>query len=221
MKQIKAILFDLDNTLIDFMKMKEEACKSALRAMIRKGLKIPFKSGFKRLMETYFRVGIESNTAFEEFLKEAGCSDTKILATGINEYLKTKNKFLKPYPNAKSTLKKLKKIGLKLAIVTDAPRLKAYQRLVAMKIDNYFDFVVGLEDTGEKKPSELPFKTAINKLGLKPGEIMMIGDSIKRDVLTAKRIGMITVLAKYSQVEKEKGKADFEINDINEILKFF
>jgi putative hydrolase of the HAD superfamily len=219
MKQIKAILFDLDNTLIDFMKMKEEACRSALRAMIKKGLKIPFKSGFKRLMKTYFRVGIESNIAFEEFLKEAGCSDTKILAAGINEYLKTKNKFLKPYPDVRPTLKKLKKIGLRLAIVTDAPRLKAYQRLVAMKIDNYFDFVVGLEDTGEKKPSELPFKAAINKLGLKPREIVMIGDSIKRDVLTAKRIGMITILAKYGQIGKEKGKADFEINDIDEILK--
>jgi len=219
MLKIKAIIFDLDNTLIDFLKMKKEACRFALKAMIKKGLKISFEFGYKKLMKTYFKVGIESNIAFEEFLKsQTGKVDTRIFAAGINEYLKTKNKFLKPYPNVKPTLRKLKKMRLKLAIVTDAPRLKAYQRLVAMGIDGYFDFVVGLEDTGEKKPSELPFKTAINTLGLKPKDIVMIGDSIKRDVLTAKKIGMTTVLAKYGETKKEKGKADFEINDINEIF---
>lgn len=220
MKQIKAILFDLDNTLIDFMEMKEEACKSALKTMIKKGLRVSFKSGYKRLMKTYFKLGIESNTAFEEFLKsETGQIDTKVLAAGINEYLKTKNKFLKPYPNVKPTLRKLKKIVLKLAIVTDAPRLKAYQRLVAMGIDGYFDFVVGLEDTGEKKPSQLPFKAAINKLGLNPEQIAMVGDSISRDITGAKKLGITTVLAKYGQIEKERGNADFEIDNIKEILK--
>jgi len=221
MKQIKAILFDLDNTLIDFMKMKEESCKSALKAMIEKGLKIPYKSGYKKLIKTYFKVGIESNTAFEEFLKsQTGKVDTKILAAGINEYLKTKNKFLKPYPNVKSTLRKLKKMGLKLAIVTDAPRLKAYQRLVAMGIDNYFDFVVGLEDTGKKKKTEIPLKTAIEKLKLEPDEVMMVGDSIKRDVIPAKKLGVISMFAKYGSSEKVgKIKPDFEINNISELLK--
>jgi putative hydrolase of the HAD superfamily len=222
MKQIKTILFDLDNTLIDFKKMKEEACKSALKAMIKKGLSIPYKSGYKKLMKTYFRVGIESNIAFEEFLKsETGQVETKILAAGINEYLKTKNKFLKPYPNVKTILNKLKKIGLKLAIVTDAPRLKAYQRLVAMGIDDYFDFVIGFEDTGREKASQLPFKVAIERLKVMPEDVMMVSDSISRDLIGARKLGMITVLAKYGQVwkETEKGKADFEIDDISKILK--
>ena len=38
MQRIRAIIFDLDNTLIDFMQMKEEACKSAVKAMIAVGL---------------------------------------------------------------------------------------------------------------------------------------------------------------------------------------
>jgi len=220
MSEIKAVIFDLDNTLIDFMKMKKEACRSALKAMIKKGLKVPLESGYKKLMETYIRTGIDSNTGFEEFLKEAGRYDTKILAAGINEYLKVKNKFLKPYPNVKTTLKKLKKRGLKLAIVTDAPRLKAYQRLVAMGIDDYFDFVIGFEDTGKEKASQLPFKVAIERLKIKPENIMMVSDSISRDLIGARKLGMTTTLAKYGQVwkETEKGKPDFEINDISEIL---
>ena len=221
MPKIKAIIFDLDNTLIDFLKMKKEACRSALKAMIKKGLKTPFGSGYKKLMETYIRTGIDSNTAFEEFLKEVGCHDTKILAVGINEYLKVKNKFLKPYPNVKTTLKKLKKRGLGIAIVTDAPRLKAYQRLVAMGIDDYFDFIVGLEDTCKEKVSQLPFKVAIERLKIKPENIMMTSDSISRDLIAARKLGMVTALAKYGQVwkETEKGKPDFEINNFSEILK--
>jgi FMN phosphatase YigB (HAD superfamily) len=50
---------------------------------------------------------------------------------------------------------------------------------------------------------------------------MMISDSISRDLIGARKLGMTTSLAKYGQVwkETEKGKVDFEINDINEILK--
>ena len=68
--QIKAVLFDLDQTLIDFMKMKVEACRSAIEAMIKVGLKIDKKEGLKKLMETYFRLGIESDIAFSKFLEE-------------------------------------------------------------------------------------------------------------------------------------------------------
>jgi putative hydrolase of the HAD superfamily len=220
MTKIKAVIFDLDNTLIDFWKMKNVACEAALRAMIKKGLKAPFKSSHKKLMETYLRTGLDSDTAFSEFLKEqAGQVDTRMLAAGINAYLKTKSKFLKPYPNVASTLKKLKQRGLKLVIVTDAPRLKGHQRLDSIGVDSYFDHVVGFEDTGEHKPSKLPFRAAVQKLGLKPEEILMVGDSIHRDIAPAKKIGMTSALAKYGRIEKEKGKADFELNDIAEILK--
>ena len=49
----------------------------------------------------------------------------------------------------------------------------------------------------------------------------MVGDSIERDVLGARKLGMVAVLAKYGQVWKEtrKGKADYEIGNIREILE--
>ena len=100
---------------------------------------------FELLMKTYFDVGIESNIAFSEFLKSIDQFDHKILASGINTYLKTKNKFLKPYPNVKPVLGKLKRKGIFLSIVIDAPKTKAYQRLIGMGIEPYFKFVVGYE----------------------------------------------------------------------------
>ena len=221
MGKIKAIIFDLDNTLIDFMKMKREAVRSAMKAMIKAGLKIDETEGYKKLMITYMRLGIESQNAFQEFLKsEVGRIDEKMLAGAINAYLKTKDSFLKPYPNVKPMLRELKRMRIKLAIVTDAPKVKAYQRLLAMNIEKYFDFVIGFEDTEKKKKTEIPLKVAIEKLKLKPKEIMVVGDSIKRDVIPARKLDMISVFAKYGSSENVgKIKPDFEINDFSEILK--
>jgi len=222
MGKIKAIIFDLDNTLIDFMKMKEEAARSAIRAMIKVGLKADESDAYKKFMITYKRLGIESQNAFQEFLKsEVGRIDEKMLAAAINAYLKTKDSFMKPYPNVKPGLRNLKSKGIKLVIVTDAPKVKAYQRLLAMDIEKYFDFVIGFEDSKEKKKRELPFRIAIEKLNLNPADIMAVGDSIKRDVIPARKLDMISVFAKYGSSEKvEKIKPDFEINDFSEILKF-
>jgi len=221
MKQIKAILFDLDNTLVDFMKMKKEACRSAISAMVDNGLKMDKNEGYRKLILTYFKVGIESDRAFTEFLKrETREINPKILASGINAYLETKSKFLKLYPDVIPTLTKLKEKGLILAIVTDAPKVKAYQRLLAMKIENFFDFVIGFEDTEKKKKTVFPLKMAIEKLKLEPEEIMMIGDSMKRDVIPAKRLNVISVFAKYGSSEEiGRIKPDFMINDFSDILK--
>ena len=104
--------------------------------------------------------------------------------------------------------------------MSDAPKVKAYQRLLAMNIEKYFDFVIGFEDTGKKKKDELPLKMAIEKLELDSKEIMMVGDSIKRDVLPAKKLDLISVFAKYGSLEKiEKIKPDFELSEFSYILK--
>jgi len=81
--------------------------------------------------------------------------------------------------------------------------------------------VIGFEDTGREKASQLPFKVAIERLKIKPEDVMMVSDSVSRDLIGARKLGMTTVLAKYGQVwkETEKGKADFEIDDISKILK--
>lgn len=221
MSKIKAILFDLDNTLIDFMKMKKEATRSAMKAMIKAGLKVNEAEGYKKLFITYIRLGIESQNAFQEYLKsEIGRIDEKMLAAAINAYLKTKNNFLKPYASVKPTLKELKKRKIKLWVVTDAPKIKAYQRLLAMNIEKYFDLVIGFEDTGKKKKTEIPFNTALEKLGLDKKEVMTIGDSLKRDIIPTKKVGLVSAWAKYGTLEKiGKIKPDFELNEFSDILK--
>lgn len=192
---LKAILFDIDNTLIDFVRMKQLATYNAAKAMCNAGLTLPLTKAKKELLKTYYKVGIESSKPFQKFLKKHNQCNERILAAGINAYLSSKLKHLKPYKDVIPTLKKLRKY--KLAIVSDAPKLKAYQRLDAMRITDFFQAVVCFEDTGRKKPSKLPFKMALKMLKVRPEEALFIGDRPERDVKGARAIGMHAVLAGY------------------------
>ena len=119
---IKGVLFDLDNTLIDFMAMKKKCSSAAVSAMVKAGLKMSEKRALKVLFELYDCVGIEYKYIFQKFLRKYGKVDYKVLSAGIVAYRKAQIKYMQPYPAVKPTLQKLKRKGLKLAIVSDAPR---------------------------------------------------------------------------------------------------
>lgn len=217
---IKAILFDLDNTLIDFMRMKKICVSSALDAMIDAGLKMSKRDAEKKLYELYDVYGIEYELIFQKFLeKHVGKVDMKILSSAIVAYRRVRSGVLEPYPGVERTLIKLKEKGLKLAIVSDAPKLKAWIRLVSMDIDDFFDFVITSDKT--PKPHSLPFYKALEKLQVEPENVLMVGDNIKKDIMGAKKLGMKTCFAKYGHIGKKKIKsgADYEIDKFEDLLK--
>ena len=224
---IKAILFDLDNTLIDFMTLKQKSCEAAIDAMIAEGLDMKRDETLKILFDLYREYGIEYQMIFQKFLKKvSGSVDYKKLAYAIVAYRNARTGFLHPYAGTRETLMKLKARGLKLAVVSDAPKLKAWIRLVNMKIDQFFDVVVALEDTGRRKPSVMPFKAALRKLKVKASSCLMVGDWPERDLLGAKKLGMKTCFAAYGyeqipniKTKKENVKADYVVESITELAR--
>jgi HAD superfamily hydrolase (TIGR02253 family) len=221
---IKAVLFDLDNTLIDFLKMKHMSVEAAVTAMIDAGLQMKKGKALRLLWDLYDDYGIEYGKILQKFLEKAiGKVDYRMLARGIIAYRRVKAGFLEPYPNVIQTMIRLKEKGYKLAVVSDAPRMRAWLRLAAMKITDFFDVVITRDDAGGKlKPDPLPYRMALEKLGLKPGECLFVGDNTNRDILGAKKLGMVTVLAKYgewSRPGKAGRKPDYEITDIGQLLK--
>jgi putative hydrolase of the HAD superfamily len=164
--------------------------------------------------------GIEYQKIFDDMLKEImGKIDMRILAAGVVAYRKVKGDLMEPYPKVIPTLKKLRKKVKFMGIVTDAPKFQAWTRLYEMNLDNCFDFVLTLDDTGAEKPTGIPFKTAMKMLGLRPNEVLVVGDWMSRDIIPANKLGMKTVFAKYGAMWKEKNKADYTINKIEDILK--
>ena len=217
---LKAVLFDLDNTLVDFMRFKKRCSEAAIRAMVEAGLGMQEEKAKKLLFRMYKEYGIEDQRIFERFLRKAmGNVDYRVLASGIAAYRRVKAGYLAPYPKVRETLIKLKEKGLVLGIVSDAPRLQAWLRLSEMNLLEFFDVVVALDDTEKLKPSRMPFKQAIKRLGLLPKEILFVGDNPRRDITGAKRVGMVTALAEYGQVVKEKSNSDFVLKKVSDLVK--
>ena len=218
---IKAITFDMDMTLLDFFEFKIAGSNAAAKAMVQAGLPMTIDACKKELFEHYM-TDIEGDNVFSNFLKNKQIQDERILAAGINAYLKAKYASLKPYPQVRQTILELKKKGIKVAIVSNAPRLKAFMRLDAAGIADLFEVVVGLENAKQAKPSQMPFKKALELLNVQPSEAMHIGDWPEIDFPGAKALGMKTVLAKYgfeAQPQLKYLKPDFTIEKFEDILE--
>ena len=154
----------------------------------------------------YKSYGFEDQMIFNKFIGEVqGRLDYKILAAAVSAYRKVKVGYIVPFPHARETLLKLKLLGLKLGIVSDAPKLQAWLRLAELNFLEFFDVVVTLDDTGKLKPHIRPFNHAIKLLGVKPSEVLFVGDNPARDIMGAKKAGMKTALAKYGQYVKGRG----------------
>ena len=64
----KGILFDLDNTLIDFMTMKRRCTEAAITAMIDAGLEMSRSKAFSLMFGMYTKYGLEDHTIYQKFL---------------------------------------------------------------------------------------------------------------------------------------------------------
>jgi putative hydrolase of the HAD superfamily len=217
---IMAIIFDLDNTLVDFMKMKERAIEAAIKAMIDSGLPLTFPEAKEKINSIYREQGIEYQKVFDQLLQnELNEIDHKVLAAGIVAYRKAREAELNPYPHVYSTLVSLVKLGLKLGIVSDAPMREAWLRLASLNFHVFFDAVVTFEETGKRKPSPEPFQAILKKLNVNPKEALMVGDWAERDIVGAALIGMKTAFAKYGDTfNTSSHTADFELKDVQELI---
>jgi putative hydrolase of the HAD superfamily len=215
--KIKAVIFDIDNTLVDFLAMKERCIRPAVEAMCKAGLDKRPEDVLKRVYELYKKYGMEYKLIFQELLKSYKVHDDRILAHGIIAYRKAR--MVESYPKAEYVLTELRKRGYKLGVVTDAPSIKAWLRLVYMRLDDKFDAVVTFDDTKLHKPHQLPFQKALAELGVKPQECMMVGDMISKDVEGAKAVGMVSCFARYGATDPPaKSGADHEIKELSGLL---
>ena len=217
---IKAVIFDLDNTLLDFMKMKEYAVKAAIAGMIEAGLDIDPDESYKTIIGIYEKEGWENQQVFNKFLnKTIGEVNNKYLAAGIVAYRRAREANLLLYPNVNHTLVELIKMSVKLAVVSDAPSREAWMRIYYLNLHHHFDVVLTFDDTNVRKPSPIPFEMALSQLNIDPEEALMVGDWPERDVVGANKLGIRTIFARYGDAfgTVDSG-ADWDINDVYEIV---
>ncbi len=217
---IKAIIFDLDNTLVDFVAMKRHAIDAAIGAMMDAGMNLTHEQIKSRIDRIYEELGWEYQQVFDKLLQDTlGYVDHRMLSAGIIAYRRAREAALKPFPHVTATIMHLVKMGIKLAVLSDAPAREAWLRLCYINFHHIFDVVVTFDDTGERKPSPKPFLLALDKLQVEPHEAIMIGDWAERDMVGAKNVGMITGFARYGEAfGAGEVSADYDITDIKQLI---
>ena len=215
-KPIRAVIFDMDNTLFDFVEAKLIACAAMIAY-----LKVPVEPVV--LLKYFLRPvhGFESHENIRDFLHDNHCYSDTVFNRCCTIYDEEKVAAIKPYPLVSETLSVLRNRGLKLAVVTDAHNGNALKRLKKAGLEEFFNTVITMEMSGKAKPSPEPFLLAMNKLGVKASETILVGDSIRRDIMPAKALGILAVHAVYGDRnfhEGERDDADYVIHGIQEVI---
>ncbi len=210
---IRAIFFDIDNTLYDSSKLTSMARRNSVLAMIDAGLSLPEEKILKDLNRIIEEYGPNYGKHYDELLKKYGRSDVRIVAAGVVAYEHTKIAYLKPFPRVVSTLMELKK-RYKLAVVSNGLSIKQWEKLVGLGLHHLFDVVITSEECRCEKPRAEIFQAGLRALKVEASESVMVGDRYDVDIVGAKKAGLHTV-----QLKKDGGKGPYEITSFAQLIE--
>ena len=210
---IKAVAFDIDGTLYPNWKMQLNS--------------IPFFAFHPRLIYKFgeIRKDIRKLENIDNFYETQALMLGNSLSISPDEahkiidsyfYTRWEKTFsrIKPYGNVKKVIKSIKAMGLKTAVMSDFPIGK---KLDYFGLESLWDVEISSEDSGYLKPDKRPFLFLCEKLGLKPEEIIYVGNSYTYDVLGSKNIGMMA--GHLSSSERDGSIADFTFSNYTDFIE--
>lgn len=197
---IKAVIFDIDNTMYNF----DESHKSAMAALCaytEKNFGMDADET-KKLAAKCMGMIIErlgDNCAaihnrlirFQCFLEQIGSADYQKAMEMYHTYWDTLLDVMEPEPGLLPLLKRLKEKGIKIGIGSDMTAYIQYKKLEKIGALGYLDFIVTSEEAGAEKPAPQFFELCVKKAGCRPEECVFIGDNLKKDVAGSAGYGMI------------------------------
>lgn len=204
--KIKAVLFDIDGTLLDTHEYIYQAFEYSLG---RHHKPIP-----RKILQTIMGKPLEE--CYRILTKLENVSD---LAGSHQSFQVSNPHLVKPFPNTISTLEHLKEKGFLIAAVTTRAGSTVKQTLEETEIIHYLNYIVAFEDVTNPKPDPEGIKKALTYFELKPEEAMMVGDS-DVDILAGQNAGVTSVGVTYGFHGKvlEKLNPDYLIDDIKEVI---
>lgn len=205
---IKTILFDLDGTLIDTNELIIQSFAHTLKHHLNREFSreeiLPF-------------MGPPLKDTFEKLLPD---QVDEMIATYREYNLTHHDSLVKSYDGVNDTIKTLHEKGYPMAIVTTKMRDTAIRGLTLMKLDTFFDVVIGLDDVTRAKPDPEPVLKGMNALGGKPETTIMIGDNM-HDIVAGKNAGMKTAGVAWSAKGRdfiESLEPDYILDHISQLI---
>lgn len=189
---IKAILFDLDGTILD----RQSSLINFIDYQYNKFInylnhidQTTFKNKFLELDRNGYVWKDKVYVQLIDIFNITGLSADDLLDDYINNFC---NQCL-PYPNLKETLDILSSNGYKLGIITNGKYPFQYYNIKSLQIEEYMDVILVSEKENIKKPNPLIFERAAKKLNVDLCECLFVGDSFKNDYAASKSAGMHSI----------------------------
>ena len=213
MKEVEAVLFDLDGTLIDSIDVYWRDFKEVLK---RLGLPIIDK---QKVINTMLKGGNPWVDLFPELSRDEGfMSKAKEIDNDV--WPQIYKRYAKVFPEAPDLLMKLKAMGLLSGIVTSS-WFEEQDPKEILELKNMVDVVVAKFDVKMRKPHPEPILRGCEKLGVSPGKAIYVGDA-PADIKAGKaaRVKTIGVLWGLSDFETMRNEGpDYIAKDFSEVLK--
>lgn len=215
--QIKAVVFDLDDTLIRSGINYRETKSSIIKFLFESGVAEELLNENMSNLEIINRAveDLRGKNYAEDRIREI---INKVYEMFNEAELKALNK-ARLMDGALETLAMLKKIGLKIGIVTNSCGAYARRILEMFSLDRYVDAVIARDDVARHKPDSEHLLKALEKLGVQESETIFVGDHLI-DALCARNAGVKFILfrnEKWDPRHAEKS-ASAVINHLSELL---
>jgi len=215
-KGIKVLIFDAGDILLD-TKSTHKKRFDLLRKMYN--LKINFdeyEERWNKFKSDFLRKGKRRKGMFKEFLRTLGLKDRE-LEKFFERITKNPKKYLehKLIKGVKPTLRKLKKLGIKIVVLSDTwktseERMKEFEKY---GISNFIDKVYCSSEIGFlKKYSKKPFEFVLEDLRIGKDEVAFVGHD-EREIKNAKACGIKVIVLK----PKRGVEFDYKIEDISQL----
>ncbi len=212
---IKAVLFDLDGTLLD----RDSSLVLFVRDQYHRysEFQIVDEEIFvQRFIELDHHGYVWKDKVYQQILHELSIKNMDWMLL-LDDYIKNFHKHCVGFPNLLNMLRVLKKQNIKLALVSNGFGQFQYDNFKALHIEHLFDKVLISEWEGLRKPDKAIFNRALSKLGVTAENALFVGDHPDNDIRASRDVGMKAVWKRNSQF-KAITDADAVIDDLGELV---
>ncbi len=200
---MKALLVDLDDTLLDYTggvdESWSEACSSlaapvgvdaeTLVAAIARARRWLWSDPERHERERTDMLGAWRKIA-ERGLAEIGAADCRLAADIAGDFAARRWERMELFPGVPQALDKLRQHGVSLALVTNGDRGQQRRKVEQFGLARFFDVILIEGEFGAGKPHESVYRHVLEALKARPSEAWMVGDNLEWDVAAPQRLGL-------------------------------